>query len=240
LRLGELDAADLTEQDVAAFALDPRPGEESEPQLLRFRDYERVVLRFAPDLLPVPARSLVAEVDRGALVSRLFDQTGRRAGACLPGEPDSLGQPEAGELLLDELPLLVEEDREDLRAVAEWVVAVWQARGVPAQVVPLPRRGLRDRLAGGRYRAALLTFTRDRAEVDEAIRVLSREGWACPGPPEPGASSARRERWFREECGIFPLVSLDRVVAVGAGVNGVAFDPVGRVDWSRAVPVPAP
>jgi hypothetical protein len=127
--------------------------------------------------------------------------------------------------------LLVEEGRPELRAVAEGVARDWDGAGVSTTLTYLPRAAVRDRLGTGRFEAALLPLTRDAPDARQAVDELARAGWACA--PSPGAE-ADLERWFRQTCRIFPLLSLDRVVGLREGLEGVAFDGVGRIDWSLA------
>jgi hypothetical protein len=94
---------------------------------------------------------------------------------------------------------------------------------------------LRDRLVTGRFDAALLAYTREAEDTDEAVASLSRAGWACDAvePESAVKGGAALELWFRRTCRTFPLVSLDRVIGLRPGLAGVSFDAVGRIDWSQ-------
>lgn len=229
LELGELDGADLRERDLSGS-----PGD-SELRILRFEDFERLVLRFGPGMEEGLAAGLALALDRESLAARFLELGARPAGACLPGEPDRgrrVGPipPAPGEIVL-----LVEETPPFLRAAAAWIGAAWERSGAAVTVRPLPRATLRDRLTTGRFEAALLTLTREAPGTSEALSALARAGWLCADPPAIAADSeASLERWLRETCRFHPLLSLDRVVGLRKGLGGVEFDGLGRIDWSRA------
>jgi hypothetical protein len=231
LELGELDGADLGERDLESVERTAGSG----PRVLRFSDYERLVLRLGPGLTTGAAERLAASVDRAALAALVFERSGRPAGACLPGEPDRLGEARTDADLPGSLLLLVEEGRPGLWAAAGRIAADWGEAGVATTLLTLPRSALRDRLGRGRFEAALLTFTRDDPAATPAAAALAAAGWACaPSPGAEAGDGAGLERWFRESCRIYPLLSLDRVVGLRPGLAGPSFDRVGRIDWSLA------
>ena len=89
---------------------------------------------------------------------------------------------------------------------------------------------LRDRLIRGGFDAAVL-------RVDRASRVADEGGVALP-PWLCGAAPVElSEAGLRDACGLYPLVSLDRVVGARADLTGLRFDDDGRVLWA-AVRVP--
>jgi hypothetical protein len=223
IEAGQLDAADLHEGDLVGHLADP-----GTTQVHFFLDFERIVLRLGPRMGAAEREGLWQTADRVSLAEVLFPRTGRPALGCLPGVDEPEPALREGVLPGGPVALLAEKGRPEIAAVARRVAAAWSAGGVSARVESVSFAVLRDRMLTGRFDAAVLG-------VDRPIEPSGRaepgiEAWVCPGAP-PGRPAI--ERWLRDSCGVFPLVSLDRIVAVRPDLVGVAFDSDGRIRWDR-------